>query len=86
MVVDTVCLTVVQAIRCSSVNLSYLGRVVDECKILVNELKNRHVTLNFVKRSVNKLADFLARRNSSIVVSGMVVILIHRVLHIYLKF
>lgn len=49
-VVETDCLTVVQTIRCSSVNLSYLGRVVDECKSLVNELKNRHVMLNFIER------------------------------------
>lgn len=64
--IETDCLTVVQAIRCSSVNLSYLGRIVDECKSLVNELKNRHVALNFVKRSANKVAHFLARHNSSI--------------------
>ncbi|XP_074362809.1 uncharacterized protein LOC141718821 [Apium graveolens] len=65
-IVETYCLSVLQAIRCSSVQLSYLGRVIDECKVLVSELKNRLVTLNFVKRSANKVAHFLARHNSSV--------------------
>lgn len=57
-VLETDCLNVVQAIRCSSVNLSYLGRVVDECKQLLVELKSRNVTLKFVKRSANMVALF----------------------------
>ncbi|XP_074356412.1 uncharacterized protein LOC141696125 [Apium graveolens] len=65
--IETDCLTIVQAIRCSSINFSYLGRVVDECKSLLSDLQNRHVTLKFLKRSANKLAHFLARQNSSIV-------------------
>lgn len=65
-IIETDCLFVVQAIRCSSVQFSYLGRVIDECKGLVSELKNRIVTLNFVKRSANKVAHFLARHSSSV--------------------
>ena len=30
-VLETDCLLITQAIRCSSINLSYVGRVVDEC-------------------------------------------------------
>ncbi|XP_074348244.1 uncharacterized protein LOC141687007 [Apium graveolens] len=47
--VETDCLYVLQAIRCSSVNLSYLGRLIEECKTLVSELKQRNITLMFVK-------------------------------------
>lgn len=54
----------VQAIRSSSVHLSYFGRVIEECKALVLELQNRQVTLIFVKRSANKVANLLARHNS----------------------
>lgn len=39
-IVETDYLSVVQSIRCFSVNLSYLGRVVDECKLLVKALKS----------------------------------------------
>lgn len=63
-IVETDCLSVIQAIRCSSVHLSYFGRVIDECKSLVNELKNCRVTLNFVKQYANTVAHFLARHNS----------------------
>lgn len=31
-VVETDCPTAIQAIHCSSTNLSYIGRVIDECK------------------------------------------------------
>lgn len=65
-IVETDCLSVIQAIRCSSVHLSYFGRVIDECKSLVNELKNCRVTLNFVKQYANTVAHFLARHNSSV--------------------
>ncbi|XP_074378327.1 uncharacterized protein LOC141719860 [Apium graveolens] len=63
---ETDCLALIQAIRCSTINLSYLGRVVDECRSLLLLLKERQITLNFVKRSANKVAHFLARQSSSI--------------------
>ncbi|KAL8149967.1 hypothetical protein AgCh_006834 [Apium graveolens] len=90
-IVETDCLSVVEAIRCSTVNLSYLGRVVEECKgQLVKELKNRLVVLNFVKRSANKVAHFLARQNSSIAdriwYDGDSYPELHRVMHIDLNF
>lgn len=65
-IVETDCLVVIQAIWCSSVNLSYLVRVVDECKKLLVEFRDCNVTLNTVKRSANIVAHFLARYNCSI--------------------
>lgn len=65
-IIESDCLAAIQAIRCSTVNLSYLGRIIDECKSLLSELKKRQVTLIFVKRSANKVTHFLARHNSSI--------------------
>ncbi|XP_074326725.1 uncharacterized protein LOC141664671 [Apium graveolens] len=65
-VVETDCLNMVQAIRCSSVNLSYLGRVVDECKQLLVDIKSRNVTLKFVKRSANMIGHYLAIYSISI--------------------
>lgn len=59
----TDCLPSVQAIRCSSVNLSYFGGVVS--KKLLSELGGRNVILNFVKRFVN-VAHYLARHTSSL--------------------
>lgn len=46
---ETDCLVVTQAIRCSTINLSYLGRVIDECKQLLSDLGDRKVILKFVK-------------------------------------
>lgn len=66
-VVESDCLGAIQAIRCSSVNLSYLGRVIDECKRLLIELKSSNVTLSFVKRSANTVTHYLARYSSSLV-------------------
>lgn len=65
-VLETDCLTATQAIRCSSINLSYLGRVIDECKHLLSEIDNRKVILKFVKRSANNMTHFIARHSSSI--------------------
>lgn len=65
-IVESDCLGAIQAIRCSSINLSYLGRVIDECKRLLLELKSRNVTLRFVKRSANMVAHYLARYSSSL--------------------
>lgn len=49
-----------------SVNLSYLGRVIDECKELLSGLGDSKVFLKFVKRSANMMAHFVARHSSSI--------------------
>ena len=65
-ILETDCLVVTQAIRSASINLSYLGRVIDECKGLLSELGDRKVFLNFVKRSANEVAHFIARHNSSL--------------------
>ncbi|KAL8104689.1 hypothetical protein AgCh_028771 [Apium graveolens] len=65
-IVESDCLGAIQAIRCSSIHLSYLGRVIDECKQLLSDLESRNVTLKFVKRSANKVAHFIARNSSSI--------------------
>lgn len=63
-VLETDCLTAIQAIRCSSINLSYLGRVIDECKHIFSALDNRKVILKFVKRE--NVAHFIATHSSSI--------------------
>lgn len=72
--IETDCLSIIKAIRCSFINLSYLGRVIDECKILLSELNNFHVTLKFLRRSANKLVHFLTRQNSYIAdrISGLI--------------
>lgn len=54
-ILESDCLFAVQAIRCSSFNFSYFGRVIDECKKLLVELESRNVVLKFVKRSANKI-------------------------------
>lgn len=50
----------------AGLGLSYFSRVVDECKQYLLELRGRVVTLNFVKRSANAVAHFLARSTSSL--------------------
>lgn len=66
-IVETDCLVLVQALRSSNgVLLSYFGRLVDESRQLLEELRGRCVSVNFIKRSANKVADFLARSTSSI--------------------
>lgn len=64
--IETDSLVCVQAIRSSSVNLSYLGRMVEDCRNLLVELKDREVSLRFVRRSANKVAHFIARNSSSL--------------------
>ena len=58
-------LAMVQAIRSSTATLSYLGRVINECKsLLLLSLKHYpNVTLNFVKST--KLLTYYTRRNSN---------------------
>lgn len=65
---ETDCLALIQVIRCSTINLSYLGRVVDECRNLLLLLQDRQITLSFVKRSANKVAHIIARHSSSLAV------------------
>lgn len=48
-VVETDCLQVVQAIRSSITSLSYLGRVIKECRLLLVSLKAKNVLIRFVK-------------------------------------
>lgn len=65
-ILESDCLAMIQAIRCSYVNLSYLGRIINECKDLLAELQTHNVKVNFVKRSANKIAHNIARNSSSI--------------------
>lgn len=41
--------------------LSYFGRVIVQCKQLLEELKYRNVPLRFVKQSANQVAHYLAK-------------------------
>nr|XP_017251820.1 PREDICTED: uncharacterized protein LOC108222412 isoform X3 [Daucus carota subsp. sativus]XP_017251821.1 PREDICTED: uncharacterized protein LOC108222412 isoform X3 [Daucus carota subsp. sativus] len=59
--IETDSLIAVQAIRSSAVKLSYLGRLVQECRELLVETKDRIVSLKFVRRSANNVAHYLAR-------------------------
>lgn len=45
--VETDCL-LVQAIRSKGVFLSYFGRIIEECKSLLSEVKDRSVVVKFV--------------------------------------
>ena len=64
--IESDCLVAIQAIRSSSLLISYFGRLIAECKNLLSELKNRGVFLKFVKRFANHVAHHLARYSSSI--------------------
>ncbi|KAL8155720.1 hypothetical protein AgCh_000936 [Apium graveolens] len=61
--VETDSLQIVQWIRSSYNSLSYVGRLVSECKELLAELHSQNVMLRFVKRSANRVAHFLARHS-----------------------
>lgn len=65
-VVEADCLVAIQAIRSSAVKLSYMGRIIEDCKNLLVELKDHQVSLIFVKRSANKVAHFIVRDTCSI--------------------
>lgn len=65
-VLETDCLLVVQLIRSSFSSLSYLGRVVQECRDLLASLKSQNLVLRFVKRSANSVSHYLARYSSSL--------------------
>lgn len=59
-IIETDCFVAVQAIRSAAQLLSYFGRLIQQCKMLLEELKNKGVILRFVKRSANNLAHTLA--------------------------
>lgn len=59
-IVESDYLQIVQVIRSSFLCFSYLGEVINECRVFLAKLK-----FKFVKRSVNKVAHFLARQNCS---------------------
>lgn len=62
--IETDWLLLVQAIRSDSIFLTYLGRIIEECKALLTDLKDRDVILRFVKRSANNVSHYLARYSS----------------------
>lgn len=61
--IETHCPLIVQAIRSEAVKLSYLGRIIDECKQLLSELKNQNVSLKFIKRCANKVHHHFVKYN-----------------------
>ncbi|KAM6563384.1 hypothetical protein CsatB_023382 [Cannabis sativa] len=62
-VLETDCLSVVQALRSSIVMISTFGQVINECKALLNDL--RTVSVYFICRSANTVAHELARASVS---------------------
>lgn len=60
-IVESDCLQVIQLIRSSFSSYSYLGRVVEECRQLMEEVRNQNVVVHFVKRSANSVAHYVAR-------------------------
>ncbi|XP_060961042.1 uncharacterized protein LOC133031536 [Cannabis sativa] len=58
-VIETDSLTVVQALRSSIPMVSHFGSIISDCKMLLNDL--RDVYINFIRRSANNVAHFLAR-------------------------
>ncbi|KAL8118945.1 hypothetical protein AgCh_016437 [Apium graveolens] len=65
-IVETDCLVMVQWIRSSYAALSYLGRLIDECRQLLVDLQDKNVMLRFVKRFANNVAHYLVCYNSSL--------------------
>ena len=62
-VIESYCLTLVQAISSKQFDSSPIGLVIQECRSLLHQLHNSH--LFFVKRSANQAAHTLARVASS---------------------
>lgn len=60
---DTDCLNVVRAIRGTSLLLSYFGRIIQECKQLVDD---QIIGINFIKSSRNIVAHFSERSTCSV--------------------
>lgn len=65
-VLESDCLQVVQLIRSSYSSLSYLGKVITNCRALLSGLQSQNVKLKFVRRSANRVAHYLARYSCSI--------------------
>ena len=59
--VETDCLVMVQAITSAAAPISYFGRLIQECKNLLADLKDRNVMVRFIKRSANTIAHFIAK-------------------------
>ncbi|KAL8089987.1 hypothetical protein AgCh_039448 [Apium graveolens] len=65
-IVESDCLQVIQLIRSSFSSYSYLGKVMDDCRHLLEDLRSHNVLIRFVKRSANRVAHYLARYSCSI--------------------
>lgn len=62
-IVESDCLVVIQAIRDSIVMSSYLGVLIQECRELLNDLKDKG---KFIERSANNLAHAFVSCNFSV--------------------
>ena len=60
-IVESDCLVAIQSIQSSISMQSYFGRLVEECKLLLTQLKPKCVGIKFIKRSANAVAHFLAK-------------------------
>lgn len=58
-VIESDSLVTVQSIRNKTKLLSYFGRIVEDCRLLLYELRCNYVSLNFVKRSANIIVHYL---------------------------
>ncbi|XP_063943005.1 uncharacterized protein LOC135150559 [Daucus carota subsp. sativus] len=65
-IVETDCLVAVQAIRGSAPMTSYFGAVIQQCRSLLKEMKDKGVSLKFVKLSANNLAHAFASCSYSV--------------------
>uniref|UniRef100_A0A803P625 RNase H type-1 domain-containing protein n=1 Tax=Cannabis sativa TaxID=3483 RepID=A0A803P625_CANSA len=64
-VVETDCLSVVQAIRSNLPFLSYFGSIISDCKLFLEQM--RDVSVNFIRRSTKRVAHSLARASYFVV-------------------
>ncbi|XP_062089022.1 uncharacterized protein LOC133795584 [Humulus lupulus] len=64
--VESDSLVSIQAIRSSSVFLSYFGRIIQDCRRLLLDLIYHEVSIKFVKRSANAVTHSLAKTTSII--------------------
>lgn len=60
---ETDYLQVVQLIRSTFSSFSYLGKVMEECRVFLSCLRSQNIELRFVKHSANRVANYLARYN-----------------------
>ena len=54
----------IQSLRSSHLMQSYFGRLVCDCRHLLSDLNQNCVSVNFIKRSANDVAHFLAKSTS----------------------